>query len=266
MIGENSSSLSLDGKIILVTGVSRATGIGAEITRVLANAGAKVITHGYGVYDQSMQYSDADPSFPDQLAAELLMSGNYVKALGLSDLSKTGAAEDVVKQASSTFGYLDGLVINHAYSTHAPIGCWTSEHIDQHLQVNVRATMLMIQAFARQLPKNKRGAITLFTSGQYLGPMIDEIAYAVSKEAIIGLSKQASYALADQNIQVNCINPGPTDTGYLSGEDYQQVARCFPSGKWGSPVDAARLVHFLQSDYSSWITGETIASEGGFRR
>ena len=266
MISVNSSNLSLNGKVILVTGVSRSTGIGAAITRVLANAGAKVITHGYSAYDQSMQYSDADHSFPDKLADEMMISGACVKVLGFSDLSKEGAAEDIVRQAVSTFGYLDGLVLNHAYSTHAPIGCWTSEDIDQHLQVNVRAAMLMIQEFARQLPKDKRGAITLFTSGQYLGPMIDEIAYAVSKEAIIGLSKQASYALADQNIQVNCINPGPTDTGYLSGEDYQQVAQRFPSGKWGSPADAARLVHFLQSDYSSWITGETIASEGGFRR
>ena len=266
MVDKSTSNLSLDGKVILVTGVSRAMGIGAEITRVLANAGAKVLTHGNPIYDQSMQYSDADHSFPGTLQDELVTDGNVVRNLGYSDLSQDGAAEDLIEQARMVFGYLDGLVLNHAYSTHAPIGSWTSEHIDLHLQVNVRAAMLMIQAFARQLPKGRRGAITLFTSGQYLGPMIDEIAYAVSKEAIIGLNRQASYALADQNIQVNCINPGPTDTGYLSGEIHQQVAERFPGGKWGMPADAARLVHFLQSDYSAWITGETISSEGGFRR
>jgi len=266
MTDENRSNLSLDGKVILVTGVSRSMGIGAEIARILANAGAKVLTHGYPVYDQSMQYSDADHSFSGTLRDELAMDGNIVRNLGYSDLAQEGAAEDLIERARMAFGYLDGLVLNHAYSTRAPIGRWTGEHIDQHLQVNVRAAMLMIQAFAGQLPKGKRGAITLFTSGQYLGPMIDEIAYAVSKEAIIGLNRQASFALAGQNIQVNCINPGPTDTGYLSGEIHQQVAQRFPGGKWGMPADAARLVHFLQSDYSSWITGETISSEGGFRR
>ena len=70
--------------------------------------------------------------------------------------------------------------------------------------------------------------------------MVNEIAYAVSKEAIIGLCKQAAAALASLNIRVNCINPGPTDTGYLAGEDYEAVARLFPAGKWGTPYDAAR--------------------------
>ena len=125
---------------------------------------------------------------------------------------------------------------------------------------------MMIQEFHKQLPDGKRGAITLFTSGQYLGPMSDEMAYTVSKQAIIGMCKQASAALAEHNIQVKCINPGPTDTGYAFGEVYDALAAHFPSGRWGQAEDAAKLVHFLQSDYSSWITGEVIASEGGFRR
>lgn len=248
--------LSLRGKSILVTGVSRAMGIGAEIARTLANAGARVICHGYQKYDADMRYPDAGSGFA------LAPGCDFIPP---SDLSVAGAPEAVVRAASALCGHIDGIALNHAYSTFAKLGEWTEAHIDAHLRVNVTAAMLMIQEFARQLPDGARGAITLFTSGQYRGPMTGEIAYAVSKAAIIGLCKQASCALADKDIQVNCINPGPTDTGYLTGEAYDNVANRFPLGKWGMPVDAARLVHFLQSDYSRWITGEVIASDGGFR-
>lgn len=77
--------------------------------------------------------------------------------------------------------------------------------------------------------------------------MVNEIAYAVSKEAIIGLCKQVPVALAPQNIRVNCINPRPTDTGYLFGEDYKVVVKMFPSGRWETPKDAAKLVLALSS-------------------
>lgn len=66
------------------------------------------------------------------------------------------------------FGALDGIVLNHAYSTQDPIGKWTANHIDQHLHTSVRAAMLLIQSFSNQLPRGKRGAITIFTSGKLL--------------------------------------------------------------------------------------------------
>lgn len=263
---DDDMKLSLKGKNILVTGVSRSLGIGSSITKILAEAGANVIIHGYTKYDVQVDYPDADGNFNDKIYNELILTGNKISILETSDLSQEDKAEEVIEQARLKFGYIDGLILNHAYSTCVPIGEWSAEHIDQHFNVNVRASMLMIQAFSKQLPKDKTGVITLFTSGQYLGPMIKEIAYAVSKEAIIGLCKQLAVALAPQNIRVNCINPGPTDTGYLQGEDYDEVAKLFPFGRWGTPEDAARLVHFLHSDYARWITGEVIASEGGFRR
>lgn len=259
-------ALSLEGKNILVTGVSRSLGIGAAITKRLAEAGATVVTHGYSSYDREVGYPDAKDKFASFLERELLEKGYNVFSLDSSDISQKGEPEKVILEAVDKVGYLDGLVLNHAYSVCSSVGEWTMEHIDAHLNINVRASMLMIQAFAKQIPDHKSGAVTLFTSGQYLGPMIKEIAYAVSKEAIIGLCKQCAAALAHQNIRVNCINPGATDTGYLEGEDYEKVAEMFPFGRWGTPDDAARLVHFLHSDYASWITGEVIGSEGGFRR
>jgi len=259
-------NLNLNGKNILVTGVSRSKGIGAEIANTLAKNGANVIIHGYSSYDKKMNYIDAKDDYTDELISTLVSENHSICKLPSSDLSNIGDAQSVIKKACSIYGYIDGLVLNHAYSTCLDIGEWTNEHIQKHLSVNVTASMMMIQEFSKSLPPEKRGVITLFTSGQYLGPMIGEIAYAVSKDAIIGLCKQTAVALAPQNIQVNCVNPGATDTGYLFGENYKKVADMFPSGRWGSPEDAAKLVHFLQSDYSSWITGEVIASEGGFNR
>ena len=204
-----------------------------------------------------MQYNDAATGLnpPDH---------NGIHYLSFSDLSAEGEPERVVDEAVEKLGNLNGLVLNHAYSTHCPLGEWTAQHIDKHLTVNVRASMLMIQRFAAHARDG--GCITLFTSGQYLGPMVSEIAYAVSKEAIRCLCVQAAAALAPQGIRVNCVNPGPNDTGYLSGEEYEAVKARFPLGRWGMPDDAAKLVQFLHCDQADWITGQTIASEGGFDR
>lgn len=258
--------LPLKGKNILVTGVSRPMGIGACLARTLAQRGANVAVHGFAAYDKKLGYADANTDFARELVRELTQDGYNVKCLEFSDLAQSGEPQRVVQGASECLGYIDGMVLNHAYSTSAPIGEWTDEHIMAHLRVNVCASMLMIQEFSRQLPEGVRGSVTLFTSGQYLGPMIDEIAYAVSKDATIGLCKQSAAALAPQGITVNCVNPGPTDTGYSFGSAHEAVARMFPCGRWGTPEDAARLVCFLQSDEARWITGQVIASEGGFRR
>jgi 3-oxoacyl-[acyl-carrier protein] reductase len=258
----------LHNKRILVTGVSRSMGIGAAITRMLAQAGAQLATHGFAGYDGDMRYPDASRTFASDLAEELASLGHVVHALPSSDLSAEGVPEAIIRDAAEKLGHLDGLVLNHAYSTFCPIGEWTAAHIDAHLNTNVRASMLLIQAFAARIPPGLPGTVTLFTSGQCLGPMTNEIAYAVSKDAVIGLCRQAAAALAPRQIRVNCINPGPTDTGYLSPEDqlYRQVAKMFPTGRWGTPEDAARLVRFLHSEDAAWITGQVLSSEGGFNR
>lgn len=252
------------GQRVLITGVSRASGIGATLAKRMARTGASVALHGFADYDGAMGYADAQNNATQELAQALQSEGLSAYALTPSDLSHEGAPEKAVNEAHVILGPLDGLIINHAYSTHAPIGEWTASHIDAHLLTNIRAAMLLTQSFVAQAIGG--GAITLFTSGQYLGSMTDEIAYAVSKDALIGLCRQLSYALAHKKIRVNAINPGPNDTGYLTGEAYAEVANRFPSGRWGTPEDAADLVLFLHSQQAGWITGQVIASEGGFNR
>jgi len=260
------SSLRLDGQKILITGVSRPLGIGATLVKRFAEAGAIVAMHGFSEYDVAMGHHSAIPNGTELLEKQLCDSGLKVVALISGDLAKPGMAEKAVEEAVSKLGGLDGLVLNHAYSTYGEIGGWTPEHIDPHLLVNVRTSMMMIQSFLAQVDTTKDNAITLFTSGQYLGPMVNEIAYCVSKEAIICLCRQTSFLLCDKNIRVNCVNPGPNDTGYCFGDAHEAVAKMFPSGRWGTPDDTADLVLFLHSAYAKWITGQVIASEGGFKR
>jgi len=259
------STIKLDRKKILITGVSRPLGIGATLAKRLAEAGAAVAIHGYSDYDVTLGHKSAMQNGTEILAKQLCDLGLNVTALTTGNLMMAGVAEQVVEEAVAKLNGLDGLVLNHAYSTYGEIGNWTPEHIDPHLLINVRASMMMMQSFVNQVDTKKDNAITLFTSGQYLSPMINEIAYCVSKEAIICLCRQASRLLGDKNIRVNCINPGPNDTGYCFGEDYEAVAKMFPSGRWGTPNDAADLLLFLHSSYSKWITGQIIASDGGVR-
>jgi 3-oxoacyl-[acyl-carrier protein] reductase len=105
-----------------------------------------------------------------------------------------------------------------------------------------------------------------FTSGQHLQPMPDEMPYAISKGALEAMTPTLAAALADAGIVANCINPGPVDTGWADDATRTAVAAMFPRGTWGTPDDVANLVEFLVSDKGSWIQGQVLNSEGGFRR
>ncbi|WP_207386964.1 SDR family oxidoreductase [Frankia sp. Cppng1_Ct_nod] len=258
---------ALAGRRVLITGVSRPGGIGYAIAGECARAGAAVILTGLPGYDVEQGYPDAGPAVgPEALAARLREQGLPATALPPVDLADPHGPDRMLRAATAAAGPIDGLVVNHAYSVAAPLEKWTAEHIDRHLTVNVRGSMLLLKGFVDQLPHTRAGSVVLLTSGQYLGPMTEEIAYAVSKDAVRGLCAQAAAALADRLVRVNCVNPGPTDTGYLTGDEWDGVRRMFPAGRWGTPSDAARLVCFLLGKDAEWITGQTIASEGGFRR
>jgi 3-oxoacyl-[acyl-carrier protein] reductase len=264
----NNNSIRLDSKKILITGVSRSLGIGATLSKRFAEAGATVAIHGYSDYDLTVSLQDTNrfdgtaisaekysamPNGTENVAKQLAENGLNVVVITPSDFSEKGTAEKVVEEASKKLGGLDGLVLNHCYGTLVEIGQWTEENLDPHFSVNIRACMLMIQAFAKQVDTTKENAITLFTSGQANGPMLDVMPYAVAKEAISNLTRQTSVAFGVKNIRVNCINPGPNDTGYYTGD----------TSRWCTPNDAADLALFLHSSYAKCITGQIIASDKG---
>jgi 3-oxoacyl-[acyl-carrier protein] reductase len=138
--------------------------------------------------------------------------------------------------------------------------------LDAHWAVNTRSAILLAQAFAAQHDGRPGGRVVFMTSGQDLGPMADEVAYAASKGALASITRTLADQLADRAITVNAVNPGPVDTGYASPEAHEAVRRHFPQQRWGGPDDPARLIAWLATDESAWVTGQVINCEGGFRR
>ncbi len=96
--------------------------------------------------------------------------------------------------------------------------------------------------------------------------MPNEIAYAISKGALHQMTATLADAVIDRGITVNCINPGPIDTGYATGVAHERIAKMFPAKRWGMPEDIAKLVAWLVSNEAAWITGQVLDHEGGFRR
>src|SRR5512139_2398786 len=242
-------------RVFLVTGVSRRIGIGAAVARALAADGHRLLLSGLPAYDEAQPYG-GDPDGVPALLAELGDAAHHAPA----DLLDPAAPAALVAEAVRRHGRLDAVVAVHAYSTHTPLGTLDAAEIDRHLLVNVRATLLLAEAFAAAFTGERGGRLILFSSGQRLGPMPGELAYAASKAAVENLTVQLSPLLMPKGITVNCVNPGPTDTGYADPERLAGVARLFPGGRWGPPEDAARLVRFLSAADADWITCQVIDS------
>ena len=247
--------MDLTGKNALVTGVSRRAGIGFAIARRLQEAGAAVFVHGWTPHDVEQEYDE--PEGTERVAAELGVQ--YIEA----DFAEPDAPARVVAAAREALGPLDILVVNHARSGGGPLGETTAGELDDFLHENVRASLLLVKELAAQ-HEGDSGRVVLMTSGIHKGPMTSELAYAVSKGALLVATPTLADELAGLGITVNCVNPGPTDTGWGLA-DIDPAAR-MPSGRWGEPDDAARLVAWLCSDDARWVTGQVIDSEGGFRR
>jgi 3-oxoacyl-[acyl-carrier protein] reductase len=192
-----------------------------------------------------------------------------VPAAGLEvDLASPDTVPRVLDAAERLPGRLTVLVNNAAYSTMTTWDELDDDVLDAHYTVNVRANTLLSVEFAKRIQARSGpgGRIINLTSGQSLGPMPEELAYAASKGAVEALTVSLAAALAPLGITVNAVNPGPTDTGWMDDELKRTLLPRFPLGRIGLPEDAARLVAFLASEEAGWITGQVIHSEGGYRR
>ncbi|WP_019637784.1 SDR family oxidoreductase [Paenibacillus fonticola] len=262
----------LQNKIAIITGVSRPGGIGAAICRALANDGASLFfTHLYD-YEKEFYPNVADEHWPDSFAGELRQLGVQAAHMKL-DLAVPGSASSLLEEVRKTVGLPTILVNNATYSVDADFRQLNESLIDAHCAVNMRGTFMLSAEFARMLEAetNTRssnrvlgGRIINLTSGQGKGPMPGNLAYAATKGAISVFTESLAAELAPLHITVNAVDPGPTDTGWMSEEVKTALLPQFPMGRVGLPEDAARLIAFLASDDSQWITGQIIHSRGGF--
>jgi 3-oxoacyl-[acyl-carrier protein] reductase len=261
--------LPLRGRAALVTGVSRRAGIGSAVARRLAALGASLFLHHYAPHDREQPWGE-DPGGVEAVVAgvrsALAAADAGVRHMEL-DLAVPTAPAELVEAAAAALGHLDILVCNQARSGgDGPLGNLDAAMLDAHWTVNTRATILLTQAFAGRHDGRPGGRVIFMTSGQDLGPMTGEVAYAASKGALASVTRTLADQLADQGITLNAVNPGPVDTGYPSPEAYEAVRRHFPRQRWGVPDDPARLIAWLVTDEAASITGQVINSESGFRR
>jgi 3-oxoacyl-[acyl-carrier protein] reductase len=261
--------LPLRGRVALITGVSRRAGIGYAVARRLAALGAGLFLHHYAPHDREQPWG-GDPGGTEAVIvgvrSALAGVGATVRHAEL-DLALPEAPAQLIDAAAEAFGHLDILVCNHARSGgDGPLGALDAGMLDAHWAVNARSAILLAQAFAARHDGRPGGRIVFMTSGQDLGPMPGEVAYAASKGALASITRTLADELADRGITVNAVNPGPVDTGYAPPEVLEGVRRRFPQRRWGGPDDPARLIAWLVTDEAAWITGQVINTEGGFRR
>ncbi len=225
----------------LITGVGRANGIGFALARRLAGEDYRLALHAL------------EPDAPR------LDGAAHISA----DFTDPQAPERVVAGAADALGHIDVLVVNHAYSIRQGLGELTAEQIDTSMAVNVRASLLLIQAFHARHDGRPGGRIVMMTSGQHRGPMAGELPYIAGKGALHQLTRSLAEATAPKHITVNTVDPGATETGWADEATRQWVLERQPFGRWGEPSDAARLIGFLCSEDGGWITGQVITSAGG---
>jgi NAD(P)-dependent dehydrogenase (short-subunit alcohol dehydrogenase family) len=242
----------LEGKAAVVTGGG--TGIGRSIAGALAREGCRVAVNYVGAPDHALDTVE-----------ELQALG--VEALALhADVRYPREVRDMIDVAAETFGRLDVLVNNAAVQTEGAFLDVTEDDWDRVVDTNLKGPFLCMQAAVPHMTRGGGGSIVNIGSGCNWVPFPQLVAYTASKGGLEMLTKVASLSFAPQQIRVNCIAPGAILVERTRHElpDYAgQFARITPMGRVGMPEDVAEAVVFLASDASRFITGQTIAVDGG---
>ena len=252
----------LKGRFAIITGASRGSGIGAATCRALATQGANILFTSWQAYDREQPHG-VDENGPIALEQELQNSG--VKAGRLEiDLSHPDSAAQVLDAAQEWLGLPDIIVNNAAHSTHAGFELLDAAKLDAHYAVNMRSTFLMSVEFARRAKALGRlsGRIISMSSGQDWGPMPGELAYVATKGAIEAFTLSLASELAPLGITVNAVDPGATDTGWMTEQMRREWSVRSGVPKLNQPEDAARVIVFLASDAARHLTGQVIHARG----
>lgn len=247
---------SLQGKITLITGVGRNAGIGAAVCREIAENGGDIFFTYWQQYDKETYSEDTDND-PIILTDELKNLGVRVGNVKM-DLSKFESPEKLFEVVEKEFGTPDILINNACYDFEVPFVELSPDILDKHYAVNVRAVTMLCKEFMK---RERAGNIINMTSGQSLGSMGGhKIPYTITKAALEMLALQLAPEFSKLNITINALNPGPTDTGWMTEELKEQVRNEAKSGKVNTPKDIGRLIVSVLTE-KKYLTGEVIHAE-----
>jgi 3-oxoacyl-[acyl-carrier protein] reductase len=214
-------------------------------------------------YDASMDWG-AEEDTPAALRSRLIELGVRCEHLSVN-LAEVDAPSLIMDAVEERLGVASVLVNNAVHDpVDAPFDQLDAQTLDAYYAVNIRGTLLLSVEFARRFTAGTGGRIVNLTSGQGRGPMPGKLAYVATKGAIEAFTVTLSAEVAPLGITVNAVDPGPTDTGWMSDELKEALLPRFPMGRIGVAEDAARLIAFLASESAGWVTGQIIRSTGGF--
>lgn len=242
----------LRDKVVIVTGAGQ--GIGREIALSFAKNGAKTV-----LIDIS------------ETIFEVLKEIESIGAQGIAikcDVSNSSETEKAVNKAIEKFGKIDILVNNAGIYPFKQFKDMSEEEWDRVLNVNLKGVFNFTRAALPKMIEQRRGKIINIASiaGAIVG--FSNLAhYSASKAGIVGFTRALALEVAQYGINVNAISPGPILTPGTRGmreENFEQIRRSIPLGRWGRPEDVANLALFLASEKSDFITGQNIVIDGGY--
>ncbi|MEV0623437.1 SDR family oxidoreductase [Nonomuraea sp. NPDC050404] len=252
------TSSGVSRPLALVTGVGRTVGIGAGIAHRLASTGWDVAFTFWNPYDRRMDWG-VEQGATDAITAELTGRGAAVAAVE-ADLTDPAAPARIFEEVERRLGMVTALVMCHCESVDSGLLDTSVESFDRHFAVNARATWLLIREYGRRFAGERgTGRIIALTSDHTVG----NLPYGASKGALDRITQAAAHELAHLGVTANVINPGPVDTGWMSGELRERMVAQTPLGRLGTPRDTADLAAFLCSPEGGWINGQLLKSNGG---
>jgi len=249
-------SKKLSGKVAVVTGASK--GIGAEIARQLAAAGAAVVVN----YSSSKEGAD-------RVVADITKREGKAVAMQ-ANVVKQDDVRRLFAEANETFGRVDILVNNAGIYQFAPLEEVTAEHFHKQFDLNVLGLLWATQEAARQFGTEGGSIVNISSVVATLAPPNTSV-YSATKAAVNAITRSLAQELGPRKIRVNSINPGMVETegvhaAGISESDFRKAIEAqTPLGRIGQVQDIAPLAVFLASQDSSWITGESFYVSGGLR-
>ncbi len=246
--------MRLEGRTALVTGSSR--GIGAAIARRLAADGARVVLH-------AREQGDRAEALAEEIRGDGGAAAVVMGDLAEGDLAEGDTAERVVREAHGVHGALDILVLNAGGGSQGLAVNLSTEVIDRTIALNLRATILACAEYAR-LSRSPHGRIVFISSGMATHGAPGVSAGAAAKAGSEAFLRSLAQELGPRGTTCNTVAPGCTRTEMIAGQTWpDRVPPWTALRRLGEPEDIADVVAFLASDEARWLTGLTLAANGG---
>ena len=265
-------SYGLKNRVALITGANNPQGIGATTAFAFAREGAKVVLVYKKVlrqFDKNKtdrngidRYYESNAGNADIVESKLKeMNADYI--ILESDISNEDAVKEIYSTVMERYGRIDILVNNAAVDDENgfdTIERITQNVIDDTFAVNVRGSILMIREFIKH--RNDYGRIiNLSTDASQI--FAGQITYGASKATLEALTRSIALEVGKYGITVNCVAPGPTQTGWIDADLEKSVIPLIPMGELIQPEDIAETILFLASEQARMITGQVIKVSGG---